>query len=46
MPMLANATVAFLPVVLFLFLLVLMDSFKLARPTAIATAIAWGARWS
>jgi len=38
----ANATVAFLPVVLFLLVLVLMDSFKLARPRSIAIAIGWG----
>ncbi len=40
--LLANITVAFLPVLLFLLVLVLMDSFKLARPSAIAMAIAWG----
>ena len=40
--MLVNIVVAFVPVTLFLFLLVLMDSFKLARPSAIAKAIAWG----
>lgn len=38
----ANASVALLPVLLFLAVLVLMDSFKLARPRAIAMAIAWG----
>jgi len=38
----AKALVAVLPVLLFLGVLVLMDSFKLARPRAIATAIAWG----
>lgn len=37
-----NVVVAFVPVVLFLLLLVLMDSFKLARPSAIAKAIGWG----
>ena len=40
--MIANTLIAFLPVVLFLGVLVLMDSFKLARPTAIAAAIGWG----
>ena len=40
--MAVNAALAFLPVVLFLIVLVLMDSFKLARPSAIATALAWG----
>jgi RsiW-degrading membrane proteinase PrsW (M82 family) len=40
--MLVNVVVAFVPVVLFLLLLVLMDSFKLARPSAIAKAIGWG----
>ena len=40
--MLLNVVVAFVPVVLFLLLLVLMDSFKLARPSAIAKAMAWG----
>lgn len=38
----ANTAVALLPVLLFLGALVLMDSFKLARPRAIATALAWG----
>jgi protease PrsW len=38
----ANVAVALLPVLLFLGALVLMDSFKLARPRAIATAIVWG----
>ena len=33
--MLLNVVVAFVPVLLFLVLLVLMDSFKLARPSAI-----------
>ena len=42
MALLANITVAFAPVLLFLLILVLMDSFKLARPSAIAMAIAWG----
>jgi protease PrsW len=40
--MAANTFLAFFPVLLFLLVLVLMDSFKLARPSAIATAIAWG----
>ena len=40
--MLVNVLVAFVPVLLFLLLLVLMDSFKLARPSAIAKAIGWG----
>jgi RsiW-degrading membrane proteinase PrsW (M82 family) len=40
--MIVNVVVAFVPVVLFLLLLVLMDSFKLARPSAIAKALAWG----
>jgi RsiW-degrading membrane proteinase PrsW (M82 family) len=40
--MAVNAALAFLPVVLFLVVLVLMDSFKLARPSAIATALVWG----
>src|SRR6478736_6438243 len=40
--MVANTLLAFVPVVLFLALLVLMDSFKLARPSAIAKAIGWG----
>jgi RsiW-degrading membrane proteinase PrsW (M82 family) len=40
--MLANAFVAFVPVLLFLAVLVLMDSFKLARPSAIAGALVWG----
>jgi RsiW-degrading membrane proteinase PrsW (M82 family) len=42
MSLVTNAIVAFLPVLLFLGVLVLMDSFKLARPSAIATAIGWG----
>jgi RsiW-degrading membrane proteinase PrsW (M82 family) len=37
-----NALIAFLPVVLFLGVLLLMDSFKLARPSAIAAALGWG----
>ena len=40
--MVTNALVAFLPVVLFLGVLLLMDSFKLARPSAIVTALSWG----
>ena len=40
--MIANVLAAFTPVVVFLILLVLMDSFKLARPSAIAKAIGWG----
>ena len=40
--MVANAVLAFFPVILFLGVLVLMDSFKLARPSAIASALAWG----
>ena len=40
--MVANALVAVLPVVLFLGVLLLMDSFKLARPSAIVTALGWG----
>jgi protease PrsW len=40
--MIVNVLVAFVPVTLFLLLLVLMDSFKLARPSAIAKAIGWG----
>jgi RsiW-degrading membrane proteinase PrsW (M82 family) len=40
--MAANAVLAFVPVILFLGVLVAMDSFKLARPGAIAAAIAWG----
>lgn len=38
----ANVVVAFLPVLAFLAILVLMDSFKLARPSVIAQAIASG----
>ena len=40
--MVANAVLAFFPVILFLGVLLLMDSFKLARPSAIASALAWG----
>ena len=40
--MIVNVVVAFVPVALFLLLLVLMDSFKLARPSAIAKALGWG----
>jgi RsiW-degrading membrane proteinase PrsW (M82 family) len=40
--MVVNAALAFFPVLLFLVVLVLMDSFKLARPSAIASAIGWG----
>ena len=40
--MILNVFVAFVPVMLFLLLLVLMDSFKLARPSAIAKALGWG----
>ena len=40
--MILNVVVAFVPVTLFLLLLVLMDSFKLARPSAIAKALGWG----
>jgi RsiW-degrading membrane proteinase PrsW (M82 family) len=40
--MVVNIVVAFVPVLLFLLLLVLMDSFKLARPSTIAKALAWG----
>ncbi len=36
------ALVALLPVLLFLALLVLMDSFKLVRGSAVSTALAWG----
>jgi RsiW-degrading membrane proteinase PrsW (M82 family) len=42
MSLIANVTIAFLPVLLFLGVLLLMDSFKLARPASIALAIAWG----
>jgi len=40
--MILNIIAAFVPVTVFLLLLVLMDSFKLARPSAIAKAIGWG----
>ncbi len=40
--MVVNVALAFFPVILFLGILVLMDSFKLARPSAIASALAWG----
>jgi RsiW-degrading membrane proteinase PrsW (M82 family) len=40
--MIANSILAFFPVILFLGVLVLMDSFKLAKPSAIAMAIGWG----
>ena len=43
MALLANITIALVPVLVFLAVLVVMDSFKLARPSAIATAIGWGA---
>ena len=42
MVLLASITVAFVPVLVFLGVLVVMDSFKLARPSAIAAAIGWG----
>jgi protease PrsW len=42
MTLLANVTIAFAPVLVFLAVLVLMDSFKLARPSAIVLAIASG----
>lgn len=42
MSIVTNAIVAFLPVLLFLGVLVLMDSFKLAHPSAIARALGWG----
>jgi hypothetical protein len=42
MALLANIIVAFVPVLVFLGVLVVMDSFKLARPSAIATALGWG----
>jgi hypothetical protein len=42
MARLANIIVAFVPVLVFLAVLVVMDSFKLARPSAIATALGWG----
>ena len=40
--MVTTAALAFFPVILFLGVLVLMDSFKLARPSAIASALVWG----
>jgi RsiW-degrading membrane proteinase PrsW (M82 family) len=40
--MVLNGVLAFLPVLVFLLILVLMDSFKLARPSTIAKAIGWG----
>jgi RsiW-degrading membrane proteinase PrsW (M82 family) len=40
--MAVNTVLAFFPVILFLGVLVLMDSFKLAKPSAIAAAIGWG----
>lgn len=40
--MVANTVLAFFPVVLFLGVLMLMDSFKLARPSAVAAATGWG----
>src|SRR5689334_3825174 len=42
MALLANIIVAFVPVLVFLAVLVVMDSFKLARPSAIASALGWG----
>ncbi|HKH73216.1 MAG TPA: PrsW family glutamic-type intramembrane protease [Vicinamibacterales bacterium] len=42
MALLANIIVAFVPVLVFLAVLVVMDSFKLARPSAIAAALGWG----
>jgi RsiW-degrading membrane proteinase PrsW (M82 family) len=42
MALFANITIAFVPVLVFLAVLVLMDSFKLARPSAIALAMAAG----
>jgi len=42
MALLANIIVAFVPVLVFLGVLVVMDSFKLARPSAIAAALGWG----
>jgi RsiW-degrading membrane proteinase PrsW (M82 family) len=42
MALLANIIVAFVPVLIFLAVLVVMDSFKLARPSAIALALGWG----
>ena len=40
--MVLNAVIALVPVVLFLAALIVMDTFKLARPVTIATALAWG----
>jgi RsiW-degrading membrane proteinase PrsW (M82 family) len=40
---LLNASIALLPVLLFLGLLVILDSFKLVRGSAIAVALGWGA---
>jgi len=40
--MVVNTILAFFPVILFLGVLLLMDSFKLAKPSAIAAAIGWG----
>jgi protease PrsW len=37
-----NTVLAFLPVLVFLAILVVMDSFKLARPSVIARCILWG----
>src|SRR4029078_38087 len=42
MALFANIILAFVPVLVFLGVLVVMDSFKLARPSAIATALGWG----
>ena len=42
MVLLASITMAFVPVLVFLAVLVVMDSFKLARPSAIAAAMGWG----
>ena len=42
MALVANIVIAFAPVLVFLGVLVLMDSFKLARPNAIAAALGWG----
>jgi RsiW-degrading membrane proteinase PrsW (M82 family) len=42
MALLANIIIAFVPVLVFLAVLVVMDSFKLARPSAIAMAMGWG----
>lgn len=40
--MVLNAVIALVPVVLFLAALIVMDTFKLAQPVTIATALAWG----